>query len=107
MEIEKDKATQEKAINKLETQLRTAHTSVHTLQQRLYRFEKKDDLTYQKNTELRSRLNDVEEEFSSKVAELEEKLNCLLRKSNLHITNELSFLNTSMIFSPTLFARKR
>ena len=73
-EIEKDKATQEKAINKLETQLCTAHTSVHTLQQRLYRFEKKDDLTYQKNTELHSRLNDVEEEFSSKVAELEVKL---------------------------------
>ena len=67
----------------------------------------KDDLMYQENVELCSQLNDVEEEFSSKVAELEEKLNCLLRKSNLHIMNEISFLNASMIFSPILFARKK
>lgn len=82
-EIEKDKATQEKAINKLETQLRTARTSVHTLRQRLYRSEKKDDLTYQENTELRSQLNDVEEEFSSKVAELEEKIELLITEVEL------------------------
>ena len=66
-----------------------------------------DDLMYQENTELCSQINDVEEEVSSKVAELEEKLNCVLWKSNLHVTNEISFLNASMIFSPTLFARKR
>ena len=35
------------------------------------------------------------------------KLNCLLRKSNLHVTNEISFLNASMIFNPTLLVQKK
>ena len=39
-EIEKDKASQGKTINKLESQLRTARTSVHTLRQRLHRSDK-------------------------------------------------------------------
>ena len=82
LEIEKDKATQEKAKNKLETQLRTARTSVHTLRQRLYRSEMKDDLMYQENMELRSQMNDLEE-FSSKVAELEEKIELLVTKVEL------------------------
>ena len=82
-EIEKDKATQGKTINKLESQLRTARTSVHTLRQRLHRSDKKDDLLSQENAELRSQLNDVEEEFSSKVEELEEKIELLITEVEL------------------------
>ena len=81
--------------------------SVHTLWQRLDRSEKTDDLTYQ-NTELCSQLNDVEEEFSSKVAELEEKIELLITEVELaRHEQDISFLNASMIFSPTLFTRKR
>ena len=43
----------------------------------------KDDLMYQENTELRSQMNDLEEEFSSKVAELEEKIELLITEVEL------------------------
>ena len=65
------------------TQLHTARTSVHTLRQRLYRSEMKYDLMYQENTELRSQMNDVKEEFSSKFAELEEKIELLISEVEL------------------------
>lgn len=69
---------QDKTVHKLETQLHTARTSVHTLRQRLCRATHKDDLTSQENLELRSQLEDVKRTFSSKVAELEEKIELLI-----------------------------
>ena len=73
-EIEEERRAQDKNIQKLKTQLHSARTSVHSLRQKLYRSRRKDeliDLASQENLELHSELDDVEETFSPKIAELE------------------------------------
>ena len=81
-EMEVEKKAQNETIQKLGSQLHTAHTSVHNLHT-LYRTKHKDGLTDYENLELRSQLDSVQEEFTSKISELEEKIQMLITEVEL------------------------
>ena len=77
-ELDRERQSQGKTIHTLEAQLHNAHTSVHCLRQRLYRSRDKVEATSHKSSDLRTQLTDLEEEFSTKVAALEEKIELLI-----------------------------
>ena len=77
-ELDRERQSQGKTIHKLEAQLHNAHTSVHCLRQRLHRSRDKVEATSHKSSDLRTQLIDLEEEFSTKVAALEEKIELLI-----------------------------
>ena len=76
-ELDRERQSQGKTIHKLEAQLHSAHTSVLCLQQRLYRSRDKVEATSHKSSDLRTQFTDLEEEFSTKVAALEVKIELL------------------------------
>ena len=84
-EINREQKAQDKTIKKLETRLQSAQSSVHC--QRIYRSKHKNedevDSMSQENSELRAQLDDIEEAFSSKVAELEERIELLITEVEL------------------------
>ena len=80
-EMEDDKKVQDKRIHKLEHQLHTAHASV--LHQRLSRSNKKVEATSLENTDVNSQLCEMETEFSSKIAKLQEKIEVLITEVEL------------------------
>ena len=86
-EMEREQKAQDKTIKKLETRLQCAQSSVHCLRQRIYRSKHKNedgvDSMSQENSELRAQLDDTEEAFSSKVAELEERIESLITEVEL------------------------
>ena len=86
-EINREQKAQDKTIKKLETRLQSAQSSVHCLRQRIYRSKHKNedevDSMSQENSELRAQLDDIEEAFSSKVAELEERIEMLITEVEL------------------------
>ena len=83
--MEREQKAQDKTIKKLETRLQCAQSSVHCLRQRIYRSKHKneDESMSQENSELRAQLDDIEEAFSSKVAELEERIELLITEVEL------------------------
>ena len=82
-EMEDDKKVQDKRIHKLEYQLHTAHASVHCLHQRLSRSNKKVEATSLENTDVNSQLCEMETEFSTKIAKLQEKVEVLITEVEL------------------------
>ena len=77
-ELDRERQSQGKTIHILEAQLHNSHTSVHCLRQRLYRSRDEVEATSHKSGDLRTQLTDLEEEFSTKVAALEEKIELLI-----------------------------
>jgi len=73
-EMERERKSQDKTISKLHT----AQSSVHCLRQRLYRSKDKFEATASETLDLQTQLLDMEEEFCSKVAALEEKMDLLV-----------------------------
>ena len=86
-EMEREQKAQDKTIKKLETRLQCAQSLVHCLRQRIYRSKHKNedgvDSMSQENSELRAQLDDIKEAFSSKVAELEERIELLITEVEL------------------------
>ena len=82
-----NKKAQDKTVKKLETRLQSAPSSVHCLCQRIYRSRHKNedgvDSMSQENSGLHAQLDDIEEAFSSKVAELEERIELLITEVEL------------------------
>ena len=74
-EMESERKAQNKTLQKLETRLHTARASVHSLQQKVYRSKRKDeviDLASKENFEFHFQLEEVEA-FLIKIAKLQEK----------------------------------
>ena len=76
-QLECDKKSQAKTISKLEDKLKTAHTSSHSLRQRLYRSDERNEATSNTNKELTAELDSLKVQFSSKFDELLQKIECL------------------------------
>jgi len=75
--MDRERKSQDKTISKLEAQLHTAQSSVHCLRQRLYRSKDKVEATTSETLDLQTQLLDMED-FCSKVAALEEKIDLLV-----------------------------
>ena len=76
-QLECDKKLQAKTINELEDKLKTAHTSTHSLHQKLYRSDEKSEAT-NTNKELTAELDSLKCQFLSKFDELLQKLKLLV-----------------------------
>ena len=72
-----------KTIDKLENRLHTTNTSVRNLQQKLYCSNAKVETTSTENTEHAFKLETLESEFTAKVDELQQKIQCLITEVNL------------------------
>ena len=77
-EMDKERQSQDKTISKLEEQLCNARSSIHCLRQRDYQSKDKLEATSHETHDLQTQLVDMEEEFTTKIATLEEKIELLI-----------------------------
>ena len=75
--LESETQTQAKTIGKLENRLKMAHTSTCSLRQKLRCSDDRVEATSDTNRELNSKLDSLEFQFSSKLEELQQKLEAL------------------------------
>ena len=75
--MEKEIKVQGKVIDKLETQLETSHAKVHSLRQRVYRSNAQSDEMTSQSLAFEDELRESDSKYSSKVSELEHKIQVL------------------------------